>query len=220
MILFHSPTASEHGPSITPGDHHESGASLYPTTQDTGRRLPAATTAPPVNILNHHPLYRNPPRHPGLISPHGQLSYFEDGGGSISRPGSQPTFSTSLDSSGKRASDESTERSNMQTALVMKASAAAFHTHTPVPATSVSMKNPEHAASIHSAAAAGREKKDMRPDEEETTTSTITTTTIITTMQSPGESAACMLNQVETWSQDVVWPRCHSCYIYDFCRYR
>lgn len=187
VILFHSLSASEHGLSITPGDHQESGASLYPTTQDTGRRLPVATTAPSINVLNHHPLYRNPPRHQAPLGPHSHPNYFEDSGGSSSRPGSQPTFSTSLDSSDKRASDESAESTNMQTTLVMQASAS--HANTPVPATSAVLKDPERAAIIPSAATAARENKDVRPDEEETTTSTITTTTIITTMRSPGETA-------------------------------
>ncbi|KAI4789033.1 hypothetical protein KUCAC02_035480, partial [Chaenocephalus aceratus] len=64
-------SASEDGRSITPGGTSESGASLYSTTQDTGRRLPVVTTSFPVNVPNHHPFYRNPPQH-------SQPKYFED----------------------------------------------------------------------------------------------------------------------------------------------
>nr|XP_046244071.1 seizure protein 6 [Scatophagus argus] len=194
---------SEDGLSITPGDTPESGASMYPTTQDMGRRLPVVTTVPSVHVPNHHPLYRDPPRQQVLISPQSQPNYFEDSGGSRSHPNSQPTLSTST-SSDKRASDESTHSSNMQTALLMQTLAATSHSNSLVPVTSVVFKDPEHATMIPSAATAAREKHEVRPeepgltqnvrassDEEETTTSIITTTTIITTMQSP---IPCLLN--------------------------
>ncbi|XP_019116232.2 seizure protein 6 homolog isoform X1 [Larimichthys crocea] len=202
-------SASEDGLSITPGGPPESGASLYSTTQDTGRRLPVVTTASPVNVPNHHPLYSNPPQHRPLFGPHSQPNYFEDSGGSSPHPSSQPTFSTSpngtpLGNGDKRASDESTESSNMQTTLVMHTLAATSHPDTPGPVSSAVLKDLEHAAIIPSAVPAAREedegrpdqlgpKQDVRPagDEEETTTTTITTTTIITTMQSP---IPCQLN--------------------------
>lgn len=213
-LSFSAASASEDGLSITPGGPPESRASLCPTTQDTGRRLPVVSTAPPVNVPNHHPLYRNPPQHQAPLGPHGQPNYFEDSGGSSSHPSSQPTFSTPhpssqptystplsgtpLDNGDKRASDESAESSNMQTALIMHALADTSHFDTPVPVTSA---DPEHAAIIPSAATSAREKDEVRPDqlglrqnvkpgsdEEETTTTTITTTTIITTMQSPGKN--------------------------------
>lgn len=190
--------ASEDGLSITPGGPAESGASLYPPTQDTDRRLPVVTTAPPLNVPNHHPLYRNAPQHQTPLGPHGQPYYFEDSGGSSS----QPTLSAlpsgnPLDEGDERASDESAESSNMQTTL-MHTLAATSHSNTPVQTTSTVLKDPEHTAIIPSAANAAGEKDVVRPDlpglkqndEEETTTTTITTTTVITTMQSPGNNTA------------------------------
>ncbi|XP_068441686.1 seizure protein 6 isoform X2 [Clinocottus analis] len=172
-------TVSEGGESITRGSPPKSEARLSPTTQDSGRRPPLVTTAPPVNIPNHRPFYRNPiQRHP-----QGQPNYFEDSRLS----GSQRTSST-LSS---RASDESAEISNVQTTLVMHTLAATSHSNTPVPVTS---RAPKHAASLPFAATAAKEKDVVRPDqpalkhkvrpgsdEEETTT----------TMQSP---IACQLN--------------------------
>lgn len=210
-LSFSAASASEDGLSITPGGAPESRASLCPTTQDTGRRLPVVSTAPPVNVPNHHPLYRNLPQHQAPLGLHGQPNYFEDSGGSSSHPSSQPTFSTPhpssqstplsrtpLDNNDKRAADKSAESSDMQTTLVVHALAATSHSDTPVPVTSAV---PEHAAIISSAATSARKKDVVRPDqlglkqsvkpgsdEEETTTTTITTTTIITTMQSPGKN--------------------------------
>lgn len=210
IILFYSlsVSASEDSLTITPGGALESGASLQLTTQDTDRGLPAVTTAPPVNVPNHHPLYRNPLQHQVLLGPHSQPKHFEDSGGASKHPSSQPTSSASphgtpLDNSDKRASEETAESSNMQTTFVMHALAATSHSNTPLPLTSVVIKDPEHAAvSPYTAAAAG-EKNEERPDqpglkhnaspgnnEKETTTTTITTTTIITTMQSPGKNTA------------------------------
>lgn len=166
------------------------------------------TTASPLNILNHHPFYRNPPHHQNPASPHSQSNYFKDSGGSSSHPRSQSTFSTSpsripLDNGDKRASGASAEMSNRQTTLVMHALAATSHSTTPVPVTSTILKDPEHAAILRSAATTAREKDAGRPDqpelkqnvrpdseeEETTTTTTITTTTIITTtMQSPSKN--------------------------------
>ncbi|XP_068568738.1 seizure protein 6 homolog [Cebidichthys violaceus] len=181
-------SVSEDGGSITQGSPPESEARLYPTTQDTGRRLLVVTTVPPVNVPNHHPLYRNP-----LQRPQGQPNYFED-----SRlTSSQRTFST-LPSG---VSDESAEISNVQTTLVMHALAATSLSNTPVPVTSVAA---ERAASIPSAAGTAAKEKDVvRPGQpglkhsvrpgsnEETTTTTTITTTIITTMQS---LVPCQLN--------------------------
>ncbi|XP_039633933.1 seizure protein 6 isoform X2 [Perca fluviatilis] len=184
-------SASEDVLSLTPGGPAESGAGLYPTTQDTGRRPPIVTTAPPVNFPNHHPLYRNPPQRP-----HGQPNYFEDSGLSSSQP-SFPPLSYPLDHGEKRASDESAGSSNMQTTLVKCASAATSHSNTPSPVTSMGLKDPEDAAGVpSSAAAAAREGDVERPGQpglehngEETTTTTITTTT--TTTHSP---VPCQLN--------------------------
>lgn len=172
---------SEDGLSITPGGHVESGASLYPTTQGTGRRLPVVTTAPPLNVPNHHPLYRNAPQHQALLSPHGQPYYFEDSGGSSSQPGfSTPPSRTPPDDGDKRASDESAESSNMHTTLVMHTLAATSHSNTPVQTTSTTTTGTDVARQ--------RQPGLKQNDEEETTTTTITTTTVITTMQSPGNS--------------------------------
>lgn len=136
-----------------------------------------ATTAPPVNILNHHPLYRNPPRHPAPLGPDRQPGFFKDGGGSSSRTGSsQPTFSPLPDS------EESAEMYHAH-----QASAAVSHVNTPIPATS---GGPGRAAVRQNAEPGPKQSGRPSSDEEETTTSTITTTTIITTMQSPGERPA------------------------------
>lgn len=149
-----------------------------------------ATTAPPVDVLNHHPLYRDPGRHQALVGPRRQAGYFEDSGGSDTQSSPKPTFFPSRDSSDQRASGKSTERSSVQTTLVVQPSAATANANTPVSTTTAALKIPQRTAFAPSAA--GR-NKDLRPDEEETTTSTITTTTVITTMQSPGKSAVSSL---------------------------
>ncbi|XP_034460164.1 seizure protein 6 homolog isoform X1 [Hippoglossus hippoglossus] len=203
-------SASEDAQSITPGGPLESRASLYSTTQDTDRRLPVVTTAPPLNILNHHPLYRNPPQHQAPLGPHGQPNYFEDSGESSSHPSTRtsPTVPSGTAHSAPhnaddRASGERAKGSSMQTTLVMHALEATSHSNTPVTATRVVVKDPGHVSTITSATAT-KENHVVRPDqpgprqnvrpggnEEETTTTTITTTTIITTMQSP---VPCQLN--------------------------
>lgn len=191
---------SEDGLSVTLGRPAESRASLYPTTQDMGRRPPVVTTIPPLNVPNHHPLYRNAPQHQAPLGPHGRPYYFEDSGGSSSQPTfSAPPSRTPLDDGGERASDESAESSNMQTTFVMHTLAATSHSNTPVQTTSTDLKDPEHTAIIPSAATAAGKKDVVRPDqpglkhndEEEMTTTTITTTTVITTVQSP---VPCQLN--------------------------
>ncbi|KAM8768016.1 seizure protein 6 homolog isoform 2-T2 [Acanthopagrus schlegelii] len=206
---------SEDDLSFTPGGPLESRVSLYHTIQDTGRRFPMVTTAPPVHVPNHQHLYRNVLQHPATLRPPTQPKYFEDSGGSSSHPSAQPTFPTSptrtpLDNGDKRASHESAESSNMQTTLVMYALAPTSLSNSPVPVTGAVLKGPEHAAIIPSAAPVLREKDDVRPDQpvlkqnvepssnEEETTTTITTTTttsIITTMQSP---VPCHLNLTKT----------------------
>lgn len=178
-------SAFQRGLSITPGVHPDGGDSLYPTTQDSGRRHPVATTAPSINILNHHPLYRNPPRYLVPLGPDRQPGFFKDSEGSSSRTGSsQPTFSALLDDSD--ASEESTEMYQAH-----QASAAISHANTPIPTTSGA---PGRAVVTLSAGRTGS-------NEEETTTSTITTTTIITTMPSPGERLCFLLTAyVSLWS--------------------
>ncbi len=178
----------------------ESGVSMYPTTQDTGGRLPVVTTAPPVNVPNHQPLYRNLLQHTALLGPHSQPNYLEDSGGSSSHPSSQPTFSTSpfgtpLDNSDKRASDETAESSDMQTIPVMRALAATSRSNAPLPLSSMVLKDPEHAAIIPSTTAA-EETDDVRPDQPglrhnvSSGSDENETPAIITTMQSPGENTA------------------------------
>nr|XP_033952694.1 LOW QUALITY PROTEIN: seizure protein 6 homolog [Pseudochaenichthys georgianus] len=185
-------SASEDGRSITPGGTSESGASLYSTTQDTGRRLPVVTTPFPVNVPNHHPFYRNPPQH-------SQPKYFEDSRLSSSHS-SFPTLPSGAppDNNGdKKAAGEFIGSSNMQTTLVMHGLAVTPHSHNPVPVPSQVVK--DQAANIASAAREEDEVRSEEPelnvkpssDEEETTTTTITTTTIVTTMQSP---VPCQMN--------------------------
>ncbi|XP_005750412.1 seizure protein 6 homolog isoform X2 [Pundamilia nyererei] len=179
--------ASEDSLSITPGGI----PNLYPTTQDTDRRLPVVTTAPPINILNHHPLYRNPPQnqvHPG---PRGQAKYLEDSGGSSSQLSTSPSRRT-LDNSDERISDETPESSNMQATLSIHALATTSLSSALLPVTGRVLKGPKHSTIMTSSDTAAREKvAGAGSDEEETTTTTITTTTIITTMQSP---VPCQLN--------------------------
>nr|XP_020496633.1 seizure protein 6 homolog isoform X1 [Labrus bergylta] len=187
-----STKASEDALSITPGVPQESRSGLYPTTQDSGGRPPVVTTAPPVNVLNHHPVYRNPHQQHDLLNPRGQPNYFEDSGGSTPPPKTL------------QASDVTTESSDVRTTVVMHTSAPAAHSSSHVPVTSEVLKDSEHTEmSPSSSPAAGEEdearknqtgpQQTVRPsrDEEETTTTTITTTTIITTMQSP---VPCQLN--------------------------
>lgn len=180
LILSLSPTAAEPAFSVTPGEHPERRAGLYPaTTQETGRS-PVVTTSPPINILNHHLLYRSPPRYKDPLSPH-ESSSFEDSGGSSSQRISQPSFSTSPENNGKTASDENFK--------------------IPVPLRRSVLKDPERSAIVPAAASAASDDENMKPDEpglkgnikpgsdeEEMTTSIITTTTITTTMQSPGQN--------------------------------
>lgn len=161
-----SPTASKPDFSMTPADHQGSGLSLRPTTQETGRRVPVATTAPPINVLNHHhPLHRDPGRHQDLYSR-----------GSEAQSGSSPTSSSLRDVSGQKAVDS-------RRTLVMQPPSKFTSTPTNTP---TEVPHPTTVAS--SSAEATRGNKELRQDEEGTTTTTITTTTIITTMQSPGKS--------------------------------
>lgn len=210
-LLF--PAASDDGLSVTLESSPESETSLILTTQDTDRRRPMFTTAPPFNVPNHHPVYRNPPQQQAPLGPHGLPNNFEDSGGFSSHPSVQPTFSTlpfgtPLDlamNGDKRASRASS--SNMQTALVIQTLAANSHNYTHAPATRAVLKDPEQTVMIPSATAA--REKDMRPDwpelmqnvrpgidEEETTTTTTTTT--ITTMQSPGKNGVLCLFKYAT----------------------
>ncbi|CAB1412746.1 unnamed protein product [Pleuronectes platessa] len=174
-------SASEDARSITPGGPPESRASLYSTTQDTDRRLPVVTTASPLNILNHHTLYRNPPQHQAPFGPHVQPNYFEDNRESSSHPSTR-TSPTVPSGTAYSTPHNANERAS---------------------ATRVVVKDPGHVSTITSAAAT-KENHVVRPDqpglrpnvrpgrnEEETTTTTITTTTVITTMQNP---VPCQLN--------------------------
>ncbi|KAL2096169.1 hypothetical protein ACEWY4_008317 [Coilia grayii] len=80
-----------HGAVTQRGGHGkaEGGHSPYPTTQDTERDGPLVTTAPPFNVLNHHPPYK------GFLVPEshhtddfrGHQQFFEDSGGAT-MPGS------------------------------------------------------------------------------------------------------------------------------------
>lgn len=181
---FSSPTASEPDFSMTPADHQGSGPSLRPTTQETGRRVPVATTAPPLNVLNHHhPLHRDPGRHQDLYSRRSEA-----------QSGSSPTSSSLRDVSSQRAADS-------QRSLVVQPPTKFTSTLTNTP---TEVPHPTTVAA--SSAEATRESKEPRLDEEGTTTTTITTTTIITTMQSPGKSdvstPVCSRN---CWIQNIIF---------------
>ncbi|KAF3692524.1 Seizure protein 6 [Channa argus] len=199
-------SASEDGLSIALGSPPESMASLFPTTQDKGKRLPMVTTAPPLNVLHHHPLYRYAPQHQALLSPHSKPNYFKDSGVSNSHPTIQPTSSnpppwTKLDNDIKRASDESAESSIMQTTIALHTLTATSYSHTSVSATRA--KDPEHSAVIPSVISTGvkdlvrtgepKLMQNMGPSSDEEKTNT-TMTTIVTTMQSP---VSCQLNLTE-----------------------
>ncbi|XP_076024007.1 seizure protein 6 homolog [Genypterus blacodes] len=193
--------ASEDGLSITPGSPPDSRSSLYSTTQDSGRRFPVVTTAPPLNVPNLHPVYRSAAPHQAPLGPHGQPLYFEDSGGSSRRPTSSSSLSNDRFSlltppswSPAEQADRSTDgNSNRPTTHESSA-----HSHTAAQATSAAA-----AAVLPSDAEEDKERKNQPSqreeeraggtdvEEEETTTSTITTTTIISTMQSP---APCHLN--------------------------
>ncbi|XP_041670035.1 seizure protein 6 homolog isoform X1 [Cheilinus undulatus] len=187
-----SAKASEDVLSITPGVPQESRSSPYPTTQDSGGRPPVVTTAPPINVPNHHPVYRNPPEHYPPLGPRSQPNYFQDSGGSAPSPETL------------RAADETAQSSDVQTTVVMHTSAPTAHSSSQVLVTREVLKDPEHkGTSPTSSPAAGEEDKGRKDktgqqqavkpssEQEETTTTTITTTTIITTMQSP---VPCQLN--------------------------
>ncbi|KAM9852817.1 seizure protein 6 homolog [Aulostomus maculatus] len=192
------------GLSNTPGAAAESRASLYPTTQDTGRRLPVVSTAPPINIPNHHPLYRNPSQHRATLGPHDQPYYSENSRGSSTHLSSQPTFTaltslSPLDDGAEKASDGSTTNSNEQTTQVMHALSATSHSHIHDPSSSTFLKDPGHTATMLQATTAAGDRDMVRPkqpglkqsNKDGTTTTTITTTTIITTIQGP---VPCQLN--------------------------
>ncbi|XP_069022613.1 seizure protein 6 [Embiotoca jacksoni] len=160
--------ASVDGPSITP----ESRANLHSTTQEMGRRLPVVTTVPPVNVPDHHAVYRTPPQHRAPLGPHGQPSYFEDSGGSSP----QPTSSTPPSGAALDNKDERAESANMKTSLTVHTLAASSRV----------LKDPQLPTIIPSAATAAR-AEDARPGSDKEETETTTTTT----MQS---SVPCQMN--------------------------
>ncbi|XP_069581828.1 seizure 6-like protein 2, partial [Brachyistius frenatus] len=162
--------ASVDGPSIT----LESRTNLHSTTQEMGRRLPVVTTVPPVNVPDHHAVYRTPPQHRAPLVPHGQPSYFEDSGGSSP----QPTSSTPPSGAALDNKDERAESANMKTSLTVHTLAASSRV----------LKDPQLSTIIPSAATAAR-AEDARPGSDKEETETTTTTT--TTMQSP---VPCQMN--------------------------
>lgn len=150
LLIFVAAKASvsEDGP-------QESGASLFPSTQDPSRRAPVVTTAPPLNLPNHHTLYGSPPQPQSPVGSYSQLHYFQDSGGF--RPTSQTPPAS--DRGSKTSSHDNTEKQTLG------ATSYSSYTDRTETGESLSLKPGN--------------------DEEETTTTTITTTTIITTMQSP-----------------------------------
>ncbi|XP_036392253.1 seizure protein 6 homolog [Megalops cyprinoides] len=61
----------------------DGGRSPYPTTYDMEREIPLVTTVPPLNVHNHHSLFKGFPFHeaPPISSLQGQEQIFEDGRG-------------------------------------------------------------------------------------------------------------------------------------------
>ncbi|CDQ87181.1 unnamed protein product [Oncorhynchus mykiss] len=80
---------SEDGTSVTQrGQSEGGGPSPYPNTRDTDRGIPLVTTAPPLNVPNHHTLYK------GFLlqeSLQGQRHFFEDSGGVDTHPTMPPS---------------------------------------------------------------------------------------------------------------------------------
>lgn len=116
------------------------------------------TTAPPLNLPNHHTLYGSPPQPQSPVGSYSQLHYFQDSGGF--RPTSQTPPAS--DRGSKTSSHDNTEKQTLG------ATSYSSYTDRTETGESLSLKPGN--------------------DEEETTTTTITTTTIITTMQSPGRN--------------------------------
>ncbi|CAB1349149.1 unnamed protein product [Coregonus sp. 'balchen'] len=85
----YSGSYSEDGMSATQRGQSVSGSpSPYPTTRDTDRGIPLVTTAPPLNVPNHHPLYK------GFLlqeSLQGQGHFFKDSGGVDTHPTMPPS---------------------------------------------------------------------------------------------------------------------------------
>lgn len=91
--LLSRPPASE-GRSTSPGILPEGLAGPSRSTTRDAVRSPVATTAPPPDLLNHHPIYPRPPDPQGPLSPH-HPDYPGDSGGhrswSSSWSSSKPT---------------------------------------------------------------------------------------------------------------------------------
>uniref|UniRef100_A0A3B3R648 Seizure related 6 homolog n=1 Tax=Paramormyrops kingsleyae TaxID=1676925 RepID=A0A3B3R648_9TELE len=73
----------------------ERGRGLVPTTHDTDREVHVVTTAPPINIPNHHPLLKEYLLPEALLTKdfRGQKHFFEDDGGS-ERDSTKPSSSS------------------------------------------------------------------------------------------------------------------------------
>lgn len=179
-------SVSEDVQSITMGGSSKDKASLYSTTQDTERRAPAVTTAPPLPIINHHPLYRNPPYYTPSLGLNGQPSY-EDSGGSTHPTSATVLSRTSLDNAHRMPPDQMDEDSSITPNP--DTHSLSSHFNTAVPASKMLPRDPDGGAigrfitkekDTEMPNSAGL-KLNVRPGSETTTAA------IITTMQSPGK---------------------------------
>ncbi|XP_008306881.1 seizure protein 6 isoform X1 [Cynoglossus semilaevis] len=177
-------SVSEDVQSITMGGSSKDKASLYSTTQDTERRAPAVTTAPPLPIINHHPLYRNPPYYTPSLGLNGQPSY-EDSGGSTHPTSATLLSGTSLDNAHRMPPDQMDEDSSITPNP--DTHSLSSHFNTAVPASKMLPRDPDGGAigrfitkekDTEMPDSAGL-KLNVRPGSETTTAA------IITTMQSP-----------------------------------
>ncbi|XP_041851043.1 seizure protein 6-like [Melanotaenia boesemani] len=156
---------SEDAPSITTVGTLVRGAKLFPTTQDSGRRPPVVTTISPINVPNHHPLYRNNRQHQTTPGPHGRFKYFVDSG--ISNM--QPTYfippSEIPPEKHRKLSPASAESSSMEAATL----SANSHFSSPVQVSNTVLRDSTSNPPI----AAEQEESQPRTDEEEPSTTTI-----------------------------------------------
>ncbi|XP_048857518.1 LOW QUALITY PROTEIN: seizure protein 6 homolog [Brienomyrus brachyistius] len=96
LFIFILCAPMAYGQGSFPGEK-EGGRGLVPTTHDTDREVHVVTTAPPLNIPNHHPLLKEYLLPEALLTKdfRGQKHFFEDDGGSeqdSTKPSSSSRF--------------------------------------------------------------------------------------------------------------------------------
>ncbi|XP_056138840.1 seizure protein 6 homolog [Lampris incognitus] len=189
-----SASQGNQSPSVAEGSSPGSGASFYPTTQDISRRLPVVTTAHPVNIPNHHLLYRNLPpeevqrgplsqphhfKHIRGVDPHQTMSSFLIPQFDRAQPAvpyhrvtvfPSPPLGTQRDGE-KGASGQYTgyynqgENVDMLTTHVLQTVVHDPYTSISNPANTMGWKHFKHATAIPSEITTGVEKHAIKPDQ-------------------------------------------------------